>query len=252
MVLVSIALCSNIVDEYFYRAIDSLLLQTFKDIEIIVVLNGEAKNKANEVESKYEDIECMKVIATNISYINHSLNLAIDYSNGKYIARMDADDISYPNRIEMQWKFMEANSQVGMCGSWYDLIDKDDLFVSQVEKPCSDHDIRRSIVYGNPFCHPTVMFRKQIVASLGGYLNGMYAEDYDLWVRMAKVSELKFANIPQSLLGYRLVSNGAARGSRIAYRSVSEIAWREFISSGNPRWFFASIMSAIKAFIIAR
>lgn len=252
MALVSIALCSNTVNEYFYRAIDSLLSQTFKDIEIIIVLNGEAKDKANEVVSKYENIECMKVIATNISYINHSLNLAIDHSSSKYVARMDADDISYPNRIEMQWKFMEANPQVGICGSWYDLIDKDDLFVSQVQKPCSDQDIRRSMIYRNPFCHPTVMFRKQIVASLGGYLNGMYAEDYDLWVRMVRVSELKFANIPKSLLGYRHISNGAARGSRIAYRSVSEIAWREFISSGSPRWLFASILSAIKAFIIGR
>lgn len=252
MTLVSVALCSNSVDEYFFRAVDSILTQEFDDFEIIVVLNGNAQHQVDDVLSRYTHIKHLRVFSTSITFINHSLNLAIDHSSGKYIARMDADDIAYSDRLATQYKFLEANHDVVVCGAWYDLVDENDTFVKQLKKPCTDGEIRSFLTYRNPFCHPTVMFRRDVVAKLGGYLSGMYAEDYDLWVRVARRSEFKFANIPQSLLGYRQTTSGQARGSRIAHQSVSEIAWREFISSGKPKWLLAAILSTAKALILGR
>ncbi len=96
------------------------------------------------------------------------------------------------------------------------------------------------------------MFRKDIVSKEGAYLNGKHAEDYDLWIRLTNNTKLKFANIPISLLGYRALNEGEARGSRVAYASVSTTQWFKFITTGKTIWLIASIVSALKAIFLAK
>ena len=252
MVLVSVLLCTNKVDHYLYKAIDSILNQEFKEIELIVVVNGSALESALQLEAKYLNDAKIKILSSNISYINHSLNIGIDHAVGKYIARMDADDISYPERISAQYDFLEKNPQVVVCGSFFELIDSDGVATKQISRPISTVQIRKSLIYGNPICHPSVMFRRDVIRRVGSYLNGEYAEDYDLWVRLARDPKVEFANIPNFLLGYRAIASGQARGSKKAYRSISSTQWGEWCRTGDPRWLFSTILSLAKALFIGK
>jgi len=250
MILVSVLLPTNKVNQYLYKSIDSILNQEFTELELILVLNGSALEKKVELQARYINNIKVKILISKILHINHSLNIGIDHAVGKYIARMDADDIAYPDRISIQYKFLENNPQVVVCGSYFELINSDGVAIKQIKRKISTAEIRRSLIYRNPLCHPSVMFRCDDVRRVGGYLNGEYAEDYDLWVRLARDPKIEFANIPNYLLGYRSFSTGKARGSKKAYQSISSTQWREWCRSGDPRWLFAAIMSLTKAVLI--
>jgi glycosyltransferase involved in cell wall biosynthesis len=252
MILVSVILASNKVDEFFYLAIKSILVQSFTDLELVIVLNGSALLEEAALRNKLNQFQNVKIINANISGLNFSLNLGINNASGKYIARMDADDISYIDRISIQYRFMEKNLEVAICGSYYDLIDVNGLVQNSIKLPTTDKEIRKALTFKNPLCHPTVMFRKDVVSKEGAYLNGKHAEDYDLWIRLSNNNKLKFANIPKSLLGYRILNEGEARRSRLAYASVSTTQWLKFITTGKPIWLIASIVSVIKAIFLAK
>ena len=247
MSLVSVILASNKVDEYFYLAVKSIQEQSFKQIELIIILNGLAlldEAFALKELSLYSNI---KIYTTKICGLNFSLNLGIHNASGIYVARMDADDISYVDRILMQFEFLEKNPDVAVCGSFYDEINELGYIQGTKVLPTTDSQIRKFLTIGNPLCHPSVMYRKENISQIGAYLNGQYAEDYDLWVRLANDPDIRFANIGKPLLGYRITSSGNARRSKIAYASVSATQWRQFIAYGNPKWLIASILSLIKA-----
>jgi len=252
MALVSVLLCTNMVDQYLDVAIDSILNQKFKELELIVVLNGKALESELSLKAKYLKNAKVKILSSNIMFINHSLNIGIDHAAGKYIARMDADDISYPERITVQHNFLESHPHVIVCGSSFELIDSDGAAIKQIVRPVSSMEIRKSLIYGNPLCHPSVMFRRDDIRKVGGYLNGEYAEDYDLWVRLARAPKVTFANVPNVLLGYRSIASGQARGSKKAYRSISSTQWGEWCRSGDPRWLFSAILSLTKAVFIGK
>jgi len=247
MILVSVLLASNKVDDYFYQAINSIFEQSFKEFELIIVLNGPAVLEKIVVEQRLSGHSNIKLFCTKLSGLNFSLNLGINYASGKYIARMDADDISYPDRILTQFEFLEKNSNIVVCGSWYNLINKEGFIQGVKTFPATNSEIRKMLTFKNPICHPSVMYRKDSICHVGAYLNGQYAEDYDLWVRLSRNPIIGFANLDEPLIGYRIHSNGKARGSKVAYVSVSATQWVQFILSGRPKWLLASIMSFIKA-----
>jgi glycosyltransferase involved in cell wall biosynthesis len=247
MVSVSVLLASNKVGDFFHQAVNSIIDQSFKDLELIIVLNGPAASEKIALEKKLSEYPNIKLLSTNISGLNFALNFGMNYASGKYIARMDADDIAYPDRISTQFKFLEKNSDISVCGSWSNLIDPKGLIQSTKIFPTTNLEIRKSLTFKNPICHPSVMYRKEPIFNVGAYLNGKYAEDYDLWVRLSRNPNIGFANIEKPMLGYRSDSDGKARRSRLAYASVSATQWEEFILSGRPKWLLAAIISSIKA-----
>lgn len=252
MSLVSVILASNKVDEYFYIAIKSIQEQSFEQIEIIIVLNGLAVFDEASVLRELSIYSNVKIYTTNVGGLNFSLNLGIHHASGKYIARMDADDISYVDRILTQFEFLEKTPDVAVCGSFYDAIDELGRIQTTKVLPTTDAEIRKFLTIGNPICHPSVMYRKEIVSQIGAYLNGQYAEDYDLWVRLASIPGVRFANIEKSLLGYRTAGENQARRSRLAYASVSATQWRQFVACGHPKWLIASILSIAKVTFLGR
>ncbi len=252
MPVISVVICTNRIDDFFYRAIDSILNQEFKSIEIILVLNGEATKSLNILVDRFDVYSQIRVIGTSIAYLNHSLNLGIENALGKYIARMDADDIAYPDRLAIQFEFLEKHPEIAVCGTWFSLIDSKDAPFELVKLPIDDAAIRRSAFMRNPMCHPTVMFRRDIVGNAGGYLGGLYAEDYDLWLRLMATPGVLFANIPQVLLGYRAIPGGMARRSALAYASVAGAQWGSFVRSGDPRWLLAALLTCVKRWLFAR
>ncbi|WP_158268136.1 glycosyltransferase [Limnohabitans sp. Jir61] len=253
MIEVSILICTNRVDCFFYRAINSVLQQDFKNnYEIIIVLNGEASLSLDLVKDTLLPYDQIKIINSSVSYLNHSLNLGLDFASAKYIARMDADDISYPNRLSTQFEFMESNPEIAVCGSWYSMIDINDIPFETVRLPTENEFIRRALFLRNPLCHPTVMFRREIVAQAGGYLGGLYAEDYDLWLRLMNTVDIKFANIPEVLLGYRAEAGGIARRSAVAYAVVAGAQWSNFVRGGDPRWLVSALLTCAKRWFFSQ
>lgn len=206
---------------------------------------------AHEIElrlhEKYKQDPRVRIVKTPIHLLNFSLSLGLHLARAPYVARMDADDVSHPDRLVRQLDFMERHPSVAVLGSAYELIDEAGNVHGVVSPPESDGDIRRSLHYRNPICHPSVMLRKQAILHAGGYLGGQNAEDYDLWLRIALDPTWKFANMPDVLLSYNSAPGGAARRSRRAYANVAAAQLRNFLISHDPRWFAGAAFSVAKS-----
>ena len=187
-------------EKYLTHAIDSILKQTFDDFEFLIFDDGSADDSL-EIISSYRDsrIHIFKS-DQNYGHIFH-LNRGLEIAKGKYIARMDADDIAHPERLEYQVKFLEKNSDIGVCGTWYKEFGRQN---NLVKHPVDDQGIRLKLLFEScALGHPTVMMRKLIfdTYSLKYFQSEYPAEDYWLWIRISLVSKL--ANIPKVLLFYR-------------------------------------------------
>lgn len=177
------------------EAIESILLQTFTDFELLIINDGSTDGSKKIIESfkdqriRFVDNEKnIKLIAT--------LNKGIDLAKGKYIARMDADDISLPNRLEMQFRFMENHPDVGICGTGFETFGKEQKVVKYPER---DEDIRTMMLYQIPLCHATAILRRKVFINANLFFNSkfLHAEDYELWTRVADYTKL--ANIQDVL-----------------------------------------------------
>lgn len=247
--LVSWLLCTNRADNLLWRAIDSCLCQTLTNFELLIITNGvEAKLIAKQVEERYIDDDRVCVLVSDIQMLNFNLSLGVWRARGQYIARMDADDVSVPDRLAAQVSFMDKHPEVIVLGSSYELIDAHDRLYGQVSLPCADSEIRTLLITSNPFCHPSVMLRRKAIADAGAYLGGRNAEDYDLWCRLSLMhADIPiFANLSQPLLRYNIDPSGAARRSREAYSNVVASQVRAFLLTGRWRWFLGALISTGK------
>lgn len=184
-------------DKYIASAIESILNQTYRDFEFIIIDDGSTDNTFS-ILSKYND-KRIKIYRNkeNIGLID-TLNLGLDLCKGEYIARMDADDISHQNRFEKQVEYLEKNKDCVCVGSWYKI-----LGTNNVAKLCiNDQEIRCKLFFESSFGHPTVVFRKNLVNGIKFDKSFPHAEDYKFWVDIS--NEGKLANIPEVLLEYRI------------------------------------------------
>lgn len=246
---VSVMLCTNVWDAYCDRALLSIESQTFTDFEIVIVANGMDDGTFQSLNRRATDPRA-RVIRSSIAGVTFSRNLALHHCRAPLLAVMDADDIAYPGRLAAQVEFLKRHPKVAVCGSGFDVIDADDKKIGNYILPTLDRDIRRSLVWRNPLCHPTTMLRTDRVRAAGGY-SGNSAEDYELWIRLAEDAELQFANLDESLLGYRVPVVSVARRSRRAYVHTAGAQFRVFAMTKNPSWLFASLFTLLKAWIRA-
>ena len=194
-------------DKYVASAIESILNQTFKDFELIIVDDCSSDNSWDIIR-KYKKIDKRIKAVRNKRNIGgcRTLNEGLRYVRGRYVARADNDDLSMPERLGKQFKFMEQHPEIGIVGGTMEIIQEDGLVIARRKYNISDSEIRKKIFRYSPFSHPLVMFRKSIIDLVGNY-DPKYApaDDYDLYFRIGKKS--KFANIPDVLLQYRNVGN---------------------------------------------
>lgn len=240
---VSFLMCTNVFNEYFKHAVNSCLNQTIKNFEIVIVVNNVNESDKSKVKKFCQDDRIILVFS-KARYLTYNLNIGLQHCNSNYIARMDADDISHPDRVERQLEFMIKNN-IDVCGSSYQIIDKDNVVIGKVTQPISNKSIRRKMYFSNPIAHPSVVFRKDVVLDVGGYMGGEYAQDYDLWLRLARNLNIKFYNFSDYLIDYRVFGSGA-RSSKLAYSNTSSAQWKYFVSTYNPVWLFSSLLSLIK------
>ena len=187
--------------KYIKQAIDSILNQTFSNFELIIVDDGSTDNSTKIIES-YLDFR-IKLYSNEINRgLAYTRNKAIELSCGKYIAVLDCDDIAYPERLEKQVSFLEANPEYGLVGSWFDIVDKNSISNGDVVKlTLASHLIKSQLFFGNYFAQSTIMMRKEIFYEFRYHSEFAPAEDYFLWSQIA--FKYKVANLQESLVKYR-------------------------------------------------
>lgn len=191
-------------EKYLRESIDSILAQTFTDFEFIIIDDGSTDN-SYDIAAAYSDPRIHLVSQSRNQGLVAALNKGIELACGAYIARMDADDISLPERLARQVEFMDDNLAVGICGTWMQTFSG-----SKFETwfaPLSHDRIVARLLFQSALFHPTVIIRKALInAHLLQYMGEFeYAEDYDLWSRSALYCRL--ANIGEVLLHYRIHEN---------------------------------------------
>jgi glycosyltransferase involved in cell wall biosynthesis len=189
-------------ENFIFEAVNSILQQTYSDFELLIIDDASTDNTVSIIEqiNDYRIILIKK--DSNTGYTN-SLNIGLKIAKGKYIARMDGDDISLPLRFEKQVNCLEQNSDIAVCGTWYQLSGTNIIH----QHPSKSEDIKLALLECCSLGHPTVMFCKSIIDeyALEYDRNMEPAEDYDLWVKI--IRHKKIVNIPEVLLLYRLHSN---------------------------------------------
>jgi len=189
-------------ESYISESMESILNQTFRDFELIVINDG-STDRTSEIIKSYSDPRIINLENEKNIGIARSSNKGLRIARGRYIAIMDADDISLPERFQKQFKFLENNPDIGVCGTWIKVIDKNGTWMKNICYPTSSEVISCSLLFYDCFANPTTMFRKKIIEELGEYDPGFIAAmDYDLWTRT--IGYYKFSNIPEFLLKYRM------------------------------------------------
>ena len=186
---------------YLREAIDSILNQTFKDFEFLIVNDGSTDGTA-EILQRYNDHR-IKVIENrkNIGFTK-SLNKGLRVAKGEFIARMDADDVSEPERLEKELKFLHKHPDYAVVGTFIKVLDEAGNVVGTIEKPVSNEQIKEFLKKDNCIAHGSAMARKSHILGIGAYDEAMEAaQDFELWLRLSKGH--KMANMPEYLYMWR-------------------------------------------------
>ena len=191
-------------DRFLADAIESILDQTFRDFEFIILDFG-STDKSKQIASGYASKDsriCLKEIPK--CGLAAARNAACFLARGRYIAIQDADDISLPHRLLAEVAFMEGDPEVGLLGGAVQWINSHGSFLPTPEAyPTADHEIRPQLKKWNTFWQPTVLIRREAFLQFGGYLEVLpQSEDYDLWLRISE--HHKCANLQQVLVKYRI------------------------------------------------
>jgi glycosyltransferase involved in cell wall biosynthesis len=188
-------------EKYLAEAIESILTQTFTDFEFIIINDGSTDESLSIIQS-YEKIDSrIIVISRENKGLVASLNEGIDLARGEYIARMDADDISLPERFERQLAILNANNDIGLLSAGYTPVDSDGHICSDsVIHPSDPAVISLLLVFCSPICHPCVMVKSDILKKYKYY--NIVAEDHDLWCRLSEITII--TNIEEPLIFYRV------------------------------------------------
>jgi glycosyltransferase involved in cell wall biosynthesis len=221
--LVSIVMSTFNESEFeLQNSIDSILNQTYDTIEFIIVHDNPSDIKTRELLLKNESKDKrIKLIINNRNIgLAESLNKGISFAKGDIIARMDADDISMPNRIETQISHLDEHMLDVVSSNCIYIDENNQIIGGKSDIPTKPNSLRRILPYGSSIIHPSVMFKKQVFMDVGGYRNFDVAQDYDLWLRIL-TGNYKIGSINEPLLHYRL------REKSISYQKK----YKQFLTS---------------------
>jgi len=190
--------------EQFNLALNSILSQTYSNIEFLVMYKkseGIVDEQINEIVNRNKDDHRLKFHISNEGFVER-LNKGIELSKGSVIGRMDSDDISTKNRFEEQIKCLRENNY-SIMGSWVYSISTEGEIIGTIEPPFEPNQIRKKIMYHSPISHSSIIIDKKILNDVGLYdPNFLGAEDYELYLR-AISKGYKIANIPKYLIYIR-------------------------------------------------
>lgn len=188
-------------ERYVRAAIDSILTQSFRDFELVIINDGSTDGSAQVIES-YRDSRIVYVCNPENTGLASVRNKGLDIARGEYIAWLDCDDISLPDRLKMQVDLLDANPLIGLCGTWVKTIDgtTEDIW----QYPTNPEFIRARMLFDDPLATSSIMMRADCVRERGLRFNLDHppAEDYELWERISQ--HWRATNIPEVLTLYRI------------------------------------------------
>ena len=223
-------------------AIESLLSQTFRNFELIIINDG-SSDTSEEIVSSYSDKRIYLINQKNHGLV-YSLNKGFEIASAEFVARMDADDISMPSRLERQLETIVSNEKLAVVGTYFSYIDEDGKHLgTTVVMPTKDIDLRRSLYIVNPFAHGSTIVRKSAWREAGGYSNTYGpTEDYELWRRIADNTNNEFAILPEALYWYRINPEGISQ-------QKSEIQNKFAQTIANEQWAKPFIGKSVREII---
>jgi len=184
---------------YLNEAVSSILAQTCRDFELLIINDGSTDDSLASVKT-FDDPRIRLIDQQPNRGIRATLNRGLDEARGRYLAIMDQDDVSSPMRLEKLLSYMEAHSELTLCGSAIETFG--DHPVDPWVRFFDPADLKIALLFENPICHPSVMLRRSVLEAKGlEYPDVPYAEEYSLWVQLSRISAL--ANLREPLLRYR-------------------------------------------------
>lgn len=212
--LVSVLIPAYNSEQYIHACLESIIQQTYPNLEIIVVddcSTDQTLKVAKEVlRASSRPSKCLK------TQINHGgggepvFNWGLSYCKGKYVAKMDADDLMHPQRIEYQVEFLQKNQNIFLVGSDLELINEEGKTIGYRKHPITYDEIKRNFYLRSPVANPSIMFRNKPIS----FYKSKYkiANDYYTFFKLISENK-KIANIPKYLLKYRIHQNSALRNN---------------------------------------
>lgn len=234
---ISVLLPAHNAEAYVGKAIASVLGQSFREFEFHIVDDGSTDGTASEIRRAIGDDPRVRFVQQDNRGFASTLNAMLQSASGRFLARIDADDIAEPERFATQLNYFDAHPDVVVLGSAVINIDEDGDPYGVSQFPEEHERIEASLLEGTGgIIHPSVMMRREAVVSVGGYaLDAPVVEDQDLWLRLASVGRL--ANVPDTLLRYRVHAGNMSFESMVdAARTLDKVLNRERVRRGmTPR-----------------
>ncbi|MBC3303301.1 glycosyltransferase [Pseudomonas sp. SWRI18] len=239
----SVVMCCNRDEGYIHQAIQSVLAQSFSLFEFVIVLNA----CTDELYASVAAITDPRIVLlrTEIGQLAFNLNLGVNSAKGEYIVRFDSDDICHVDRLAESYNLIRTDPAIDIVAGSCRIIDAAGTVIGA--RALREQNWRSRIIYSNPFVHPAIAIRRDLILRARGYSGGFQSEDYDLWIRLAKRTDVKciFTSFP--MIDYR-VSDFQSKGSRQAYAEVASYFLREFLIKPGFRRFFSVLLSISKVF----
>tara|TARA_B110000037_G_C17080818_1_gene489882 strand:+ start:801 stop:1688 length:888 start_codon:yes stop_codon:yes gene_type:complete len=224
-------------ERHLREAVDSILGQTFRDFEFLILDDGSTDTTPQILEEYARKDSRIRIIRLDHEGIVLALNRGVAESKADWIARMDCDDIAHQRRLELQLKALEKNPSSILCYSDVNLFGEAANRQGTRRLPTSEALLKAYLCYSPPFVHPTVVFSKQAFNAVGGYLQEeRHAEDFGLWGRL--ISEGGFVGIRKPLLNFRIhlesISKQKADAQQQIAKHISSIHCRKFLHASEP------------------
>lgn len=208
-------------EEFLSEAIDSILSQTFGDFEFLIICEKGSNPESVDILERYaQKDERIRIIYNQERLgISESMNIGLRTAQGKYIARMDGDDISGPRRFEIQKLFLDTYPDIGVVGTFHKVTNSPNWLVDYVSDP---EQIRSELLFFVPLRHPTIMFRRKFVETCYYDKDLAGVEDYDLYYKFSKVTKLTNVKMPE-LFTYRQTGQNAS----VVYKKRDHILMKQ-------------------------
>lgn len=239
--LISVVMSVYNCEQYVAEAIESILNQTFMDFEYIIINDG-SNDRTLEVIKRYKDPRIILISRENKGLV-FSLNEGIAMARGKYLARMDGDDISLPKRFEKQIKAFEEDPKLVVCGTAFSEINGKGKYLHDVRVAAGYRAVKLDMYVRCPLGHSTCIMKTSAVRDVGGYRDIPLVEDYDLWSRMILLG--RAVNLPSILSHYRIHPNSLTQ-EPIDSRADKVLAIKNRLWSNSPGIFDVLIASISK------
>ena len=213
-------------EAYLHEAVQSIIGQTFQDLEYLIVDDASTDGTKDILEVYGRSDSRVRVI-TNKKNMGRAIsrNRGLQEARGEYIAILDADDIALDRRVEREVEYLHAHPEVGVVGTWFDVIDDNGEFIITRKLPVEPGEVAAKDLEIVPFCHPSVMFRKECIEKVGSYRKEfVYAQDYDLLLRI--LEHYRGANIPEVLTKYRMNPDSCSQRHSVLQHRLGELACR--------------------------